>query len=398
MGRPTVWAAALALALVSCTDASSEPDAPATTVAPAIGPGRLVVLDSSGDVVVVDSDGANRSPITDDGGEDTLYTQPVWSPDASRLAWGQLSDNSAAVAIHEPESDVLRLVETSNLPFFVSWSPDGESLGVLHNGASGIDFRIVDVDEGTSITVDTAAPYYFSWSPEGDRVVTHAGVDRVETIAPDGGRDRLEPTSPTYLAPQWTSRGVFHVVGDQLVIEDQDGVRGPVATVSGLTLFVANHQGTRVALQASGDGDIISVALTEVPTVPSGSLVVVDVETGAVDVVDEALALGFFWSPDGESLLVMSPGDEAVVPRVWSSSGGTTDYVEYLPSGTMLRDTLPFFPQYAQSVRFWSPDSTAFAFAGAVDGEQGIWVQGLADSRPTRVSDGTWVAWSSGGP
>jgi TolB protein len=60
----------------------------------------------------------------------------------------------------------------------------------------------------------------------------------------------------------------------------------------------------------------------------------------------------------------------------------------------MLQDTFPFFPQYAQSVSFWAPDSSAFAYAGAVGDEPGIWIQDLEGDAPTKVSDGTWVAWS----
>jgi TolB protein len=64
----------------------------------------------------------------------------------------------------------------------------------------------------------------------------------------------------------------------------------------------------------------------------------------------------------------------------------------------MLQDTFPFFPQYAQSISFWSPDSSAFAFAGLVDGDDGIWVQHLDEDAPTMVSDGVWVAWSPARP
>lgn len=398
MGKRTILAMTLALILVSCTDASPQDDdaddETASTVA--TGPGRLAILDSSGNVVVMDPDGENRSPVTDDAGEGAVYMQPVWSPDASQLAWGQVTEDGFAVGIQRPGTDTRTVVETSNLPFYVSWSPDGRNLGILHNGTSGVDFRMVDVGEGTSLTVDSAAPFYFSWSPTGDRVVTHAGEDRVEAIRPDGGRLRLEPTSPTYLAPQWTPKGVFHVVGDDLVLEDDSGVRAPIATVPGFTMFVANRQGTRVAIQVTGGSSAVSVALSEAPAAPTGRVVVVDVATGSVEVASESLSVGFFWSPDGRSLLVMTPASDEIVPSVWTTSGTRTEFEGYRPPGAIVRDTLPFFPQYAQSVSFWSPGSTAFAFAGDVDGEQGIWVQELGVTDPTKVSDGIWVAWSGG--
>jgi TolB protein len=390
MGRSTVWALALLLLFVACTEDSE------TTTTLEHGPGRLVVLDSTGDVVVLDPDGANDSPVTEDAAEHVIYTQPVWSPDGSVLAWGQATEDGFAVAIQDPKSETRTLVETSNLPFYTYWSPDGETIGVLHNGTAGVDFRMVDVSEGTSRTVDSASPYYFSWSPSGDRVVTHAGEDRVEEITTDGNRRRLEPTSPDYLAPQWTPHGVFHVVGNELMLEDGAGGRVPIATVSGFTTFVANPQGTIVALQTTGDNTAIPIALADEPTMPVGGVMAVDVETGSVESVTHGPSAGFFWSPDGESLLVMRPGSVGIAPLVWTRSGSSRDFTAYRPPANIVRNTLPFFPQYAQSIDFWSPDSSQFTFAGDIDGDQGIWVQDVDQDLPQKVSDGTWVAWSAG--
>jgi hypothetical protein len=44
----------------------------------------------------------------------------------------------------------------------------------------------------------------------------------------------------------------------------------------------------------------------------------------------------------------------------------------------------------------WSPDASAFAYAGMnQDGDAGIWIQSArSDRAPVLVSDGTFVAWS----
>jgi hypothetical protein len=122
--------------------------------------------------------------------------------------------------------------------------------------------------------------------------------------------------------------------------------------------------------------------------------VVVETATGEVAEVTEELALGFFWSPDGEKLLTLVPSQSGVAPQVWSTEGVVTDHVRYVPPATMVQDTFPFFPQYAQSMSFWSADSSAFAFAGDIEGETGIWVQSLDEEEPQMVSGGRWVAWS----
>jgi hypothetical protein len=242
--------------------------------------------------------------------------------------------------------------------------------------------------------VDNGAPYYFSWSPDSDLLVTHVGIDRVETIDLSGERTTLEPTGPTYLAPHWTPNGVFHVADNALIVESEDGTRNAVAGVSGLTMFVANTTGTRVALQLAGGGGAIEAALEDPPTIPPNRVVVVETATGEVAEVTEELALGFFWSPDGEKLLTLVPSQSGVAPQVWSTEGVVTDHVRYVPPATMVQDTFPFFPQYAQSMSFWSADSSAFAFAGDIEGETGIWVQSLDEEEPQMVSGGRWVAWS----
>jgi len=399
MAKRALWALVLTAALVSCTENDATPSdptpGPESDETGAGDPGRLVILDTAGDIIVLEPDGSNRQSITDDAGESAVYTQPIWSPDASSIAWGQADESGFAVGIFETGAEETTTVQTSNLPFYVSWSPDNRSLGVLHNGTGGIDFRMIDVEQASSITVDQDAPFYFSWSPHSDGVVIHAGEDRVETIQPDGDRVRLESTDPDYLAPQWTPNGVFHVSNGEVVVENDAGDRLPVAGVSGLTMFVTNPLGTRVALQATGDDSALSVSLVDLPTVPSGSVVVLDVEGGEFEVVTEQLALGFFWSPDGESLLTLTPSGQGVVPTVWNADGTAAEYIGYQPPATMLQDTFPFFPQYAQSVSFWAPDSSAFAYAGEIDGERGIWVQALDSGTPVMVSDGRWVAWSA---
>ncbi|HZD23507.1 MAG TPA: hypothetical protein VE569_08920 [Acidimicrobiia bacterium] len=393
MSRWTTWLIAFTLALVSCVGGSVKESA--TTTASVTDPGRLVILDGKGDVVVLDPDGSNRVSITDDAGESAAYTQPIWSPDTAGLAFGQVTSDGFSVGLYDLTEDTTTTITTSNLPFYMFFSPDGARLGILHNGTAGVDFNLVDVASGTIEMIDSGVPFYFSWSPDEDLLVTHVGADRVETIDSEGERVALKPTSPLYLAPQWTDRGVFHVVDDSLVVEDEDGARVRVAGVSGPTMFVANHQGTRVAVQTTGQGGgVIEAALADPPTLPSNRVVVVDVTNGSTGTVSDHLALGFFWSPDGRKLLTLVPANNQVIPRVWAADGSSTDYPGYLPPNTMLQDTFPFFPQYAQSVSFWAPDSSSFAYAGAVEGEAGIWVQTLHNDTPQKVSEGRWVAWS----
>lgn len=395
MSKRMFWCIALGLLLASCNQAAdttttTEPD----QTVPA-GPGRLVVLDETGNVVVLDPDGETGVAITDDAGPNSAtYFQPVWDPGGTRLAWGQIDGDGFSVAINDADTGETTTIATDNLAFYTSWSPDGASLGALHNGTTGVVFIMIDVGAASSAVLDEDAPFYFSWSPQSDQVVTHAGTERVEYLGVDGSSEPLAPTGPDYLAPHWTDRGVLHVTDGQLILEDSDG-RTVVAEVTGFSNFVANPAGTLVALQSTAGGGSIEVGLGAATSVSGTDLVVVDVESGDVATVSSDPAAGFFWSPDGASLLVFQIGEGELVPLVWNRDG-TTEYTGYQPPATMIRDTLPFFPQYAQSVRFWSPDSSRFAFSGEIEDESGVWVQDLSGDAPTRVSGGSWVAWSSG--
>jgi TolB protein len=393
MSRRIAYFVALGLLLAACTqETAPTTTADVETTVPE-DPGRLVILDETGNVAALDPDGSNRIAITEDAGPNSaVYTQPVWSPDATKLAWGQATGDGFAVAIRDAPSGETTTIPTDNLPFYTSWSPDSSSIGALHNGTTGVVFLMIDVESGSSEALDEDAPFYFTWSPEGDMVVTHAGADRVESLGVDGARESLTPTGPDYLAPQWTDRGVLHVTDGQLVL-DQDTERTVVAEVAGFTNFVANGAGSLIALQSTEGGGAIEVVLGAAPTVTVPDLVVLDVDSGEVASVSPDRAGGFFWSPDGASLLVFQIGEGEMVPLVWTREG-TTDFAGYRPTGTMIRDTFPFFPQYAQSVRFWSPDSTRFAYAGEIDGEAGVWVQSVDAEAPQVVADGVWVAWS----
>ncbi|MFV1991953.1 MAG: hypothetical protein ACC652_14575, partial [Acidimicrobiales bacterium] len=106
-----------------------------------------------------------------------------------------------------------------------------------------------------------------------------------------------------------------------------------------------------------------------------------------------------------ESLAWLSTDDDSDASArpgfVWSfwSDGVVERGKAYLPSATDVREYLPFFEQFAQSHHRWSPGSDAFAFAGAIDGREGIWVQlvGRADE-PSYLTPGEAVTWGPGDP
>lgn len=372
------------------TAGSDEPEE--TTV----GPGRLVILDGNGDIMIINPDGTDRRTIATSAEERVFYFQPIWSPDSTHIAWGQAAASGFAVGYQDVDEDEPTIVPMVNLPFYLFWASDSGSIGALHDSPPGLDLELVDVASGTSTILDSGVPFYFSWNPTGDRLVTHVGPDRFEMITTDGDRSTAGTTGDDYYAPQWTDDGILHVDEGTLVMETPEGFRREVVRVTGFTAFVANPEGTRAAVQSIRIGEAISLQNVGIETIPSNRLVVVDIETGEFEVVNEAPALAFFWSPSGESLLIFAPASSgnALVALVWTAGSGMREYRAFVPSNAVAFDLLPFFPQYAQSMRFWSPNSTAFTYTGIVDGTSVIWVQQLDQENPERISDGSWVSWS----
>jgi hypothetical protein len=170
-----------------------------------------------------------------------------------------------------------------------------------------------------------------------------------------------------------------------------------IASVLGGAVFTATPDGKRVAvLPTAGDDVGLSVVAQQAPVLPSGRLVVVDTEDGGFVEITTGVVAAFSWDPTGEKLLILEIANSGGFRwRVWED-GESRTFLEFVPSPGYVRDLVPFFDQYAQSMTPWSPDGSAFAFPGAVGGETGIWRQDLSGGDPVRISGGTWVAWSSG--
>jgi TolB protein len=373
---------------------------PTTTTSPAMVeelPGQLVTIDGGGNVVVLGPDGSNPVAITDDAGEQARYTQPFWSPQSDRLAWSEFSTSGMGVALSGAEGSNRTLVPMSAPPFYMYWSPDGEAIGVLHNGPQSIDFEFVDVEAATGGVVANGSPFYFSWSPDSERIVVHIQGEIFATLDRDHRPEDLGATGQGYQSPHWTPSGIFSLGAGGLEVRLPSGGPRVLATTSGPVAMVANDDGTKLAVQSfvPEDEQGISAALSETPALPTNRVVVVDVESGELEPVTERLSIGFFWSPDGQSLLILEPREEGetVDVRVWKD-GETTTLTGLVPHPTFARDVLPFFDQYAQSLRLWSPDSAAVVLPGAVDQEIGLWILGVAGGEPIKVSEGSWAAWS----
>ena len=364
-------------------------------------PGRLVVVDDNGNVVTMNPDGSDPAAITDDGGNAAGYRQPAFSPAADTLAWSEINADGSGLGSSDPRGEGRVSVPMTAPPFYLFWSPDGNGIGVLHNSVQGtIEFEMVDVGATSSEVVAQGSPFYFSWSPDSSQVAAHVQSEFFGTIALDGEGVDLGATAPGYQAPHWIPAGILHLSADGLELRQVEGEARLLATVPGPIAFVANRQGTRVAVQSFVEEEAppgLNAAITETPAIPSNTVVVIDIESGEMSEVVASTSIGLFWSPDGESLLLLKPdegGAAELATMVWRA-GSTTELSTMSPDQAFVADVLRFFDQYGQSLQLWSPDSAAFALPGAIDSDPGIWVHPVAGGDPVNVHDGSWVSWSS---
>ncbi len=374
---------AMMLTVAACSSADPAP------------PDRLLVLDE-GSILTMSADGGDVTTIatTDEG----VFFQPIWSQDRSHIAYSFLSEQSA-INVARVEDGAVFSAPTDSFPFYFSFSSQLE-LGILSSGSNGLRLDTTQVTAdglGDIELTETGQPLYYSWSPDGARLAAHIGTDRLLTSDLDESSDiGLSPGG--FAAPAWTNQGILAVTAgantQSLVLTDASGESRTIATVSGPSSFVPNGDASLIAVQSlRTNQQFQNAAFQQVPRVPAGRLSVVDTATGEVTTVIPETALAFFWSPQGDKLLILDlvPGPLARW-QVWSEDG-IQPMAEFVPDQAFFAEFVTFFDQYAQSVSLWSPDGTTIAFPGMIDGRSGIWSQTVG-GEPEFVHSGRWVTWA----
>lgn len=401
------------LALAGCgTQAAMEQLAlPTVEVLPALG-NRLLVVGVDGNIYTVNPDGSGRFALTDDASSGKQYLQPTWSSNGERIAWSEVEttdgDATSRLVMSAHDGSGRATSEVPFAPFYLYWSPDNSRLAYLSNwqrqSLPSMALRLADapetLDNGDDVKVTTLAegqPFYFSWAPNSQRLFTHVGEDQLGFQDLDGKLDKFEQVSAAFPAPQWA------MSGEELVyaIDDEGRQRLVMADLEGEIINDLTDFSERITFSLSPDGNQLAYIETEsdVGMAALGPLYVVDLATMSTRELSAEPAIAFFWSPDGSKLayMVAEPTARTAFNFRWNVWDGDTRqaYADFTPSRTFFQSYLSFFDQYAQSMSMWSPDSSAFTYAGSDNGLFGVWVQELGeDVEPQRVARGVVVSWS----
>lgn len=354
------------------------------------------MLMEDGGVITVGADGGDASSLTDRAGIDVEVRHPVWSPDGRSVAWAELEIGdqgpSSRIVTSDPDGSARTEFPVDTGTFFLLWDPTSSRIAYLGNFQGrvgmGVAGRAPDGDP-VATTLGVGQPFFLSWSPQGLRLLVHVGDETLGMLDLEGELRPIGDVPGIFQAPVWLGDGrmIYAAVieGRQaLVVRDGDRQRDLVA-FEGSIEFVVSPNGERIAYRVD-DGSGL------------GGVEVVDVRSARSRTVTSSPTSAFHWSPDGRRLLLMTAEDGPPTThrwRVWDDRGTRTVGPAFLPSPAFLRDYVPFYGQFVQSMTPWSPGGRSFAFAALIGDRAGIWVQDLRASEPRFVVDGgSVVAWS----
>jgi len=396
---PRPPAALLPLPVPSATVTAGSPEELPTTPAPGESPssdlsGRIVFVNSLGQIGTVDPDSQNERLLTDEG---RRFIFPAWSPDGNLVAaiGGDVTETGVFTLPDVAEANLTTLYSSAEFsPIYLYWSPDGRYVSFIAQTEEALGLHLAPAGgETASRLLHTGQPFYWHWLAGADEVLIHtngsAADARLAFLKVDGVTPGDNLARPGFFQAPAISAGEEYVAfaeldaGNvrQLVIQNRDGE--------------VEHQLPHFGPVALGWSPIDDV-LAYISPLPQerqsllnfyGPLRLVVAETGDVVTLASGAVIAFFWSPDGRFIAyftVAGSGSEFNAslsgespfsrrgnfvrqegpPRLslWLAdvaSGQSRLLLTFQPSTIFLRQFLPFFDQYALSHRLWSPDSRA---------------------------------------
>lgn len=396
--------------------------------------GLIAYSGTDGNIYIVDQGGKNPTQITTDAklqqGDFHYYEFPTWSPDSAQIAYYGIegtSSTDAQSAIYTVSSDGNNLVEAytsdSNIPIYLSWSPDSKNVSFIANiaGGNGLVLSLVPAEGGEPQVLDVGNPFYWDWLPDSSGVVVHTGgasylnpAARLAFLSlADGVIEEgisLKPAlfqSPA-LSPDGTRVLLAAETDDDknaLMVTDRAGeVQSVISTFDGSVAFGWSPDGERVAFMASDQTG--SVTLGKLTVAELGG-------EGKTTTLEQDGVIAFYWAPDGKQLAYFVPMQVTATPEPGASDAGqdTQLYLKlyvadatkgkgtlvatFTPSQDFLR-TIPYFDQYSRSATIWSPDSQNLVVSAYVSGgTQGIFVVPASGvTGPRFLQEGTMAFWS----
>jgi Tol biopolymer transport system component len=183
------------------------------------------------DIYRIAPDGKDIHRLTASNGIDS---NPVWSPDGSKVAFQSNRDGDFEIFIMNPDgSDEQQITNNDSDDYQPTWSPDGQKLAFSSGpvgGAANTEFSrliyVIDLDGGNlrQITPDAAniQDFYPRWSPDGEwivfssnRAVKGATDSYLYLIRPNGDDLQRLGEGENDIQPSWSPDGRFIVFASE---------------------------------------------------------------------------------------------------------------------------------------------------------------------------------------
>ena len=388
---------------------------------------RIAFVGGDGNIYTIAPDGSQRRQITPGlplGGADR-FTWPTWSPDGQKLAFsailGDPDQGTTSLFVADLSAGILKEAHRSpwgpyrfvafQAPHYTQWASDSQSLAFLASSPGSLDLLLAQPPYTQQAQVMAeGAPLYFSWSPSSRQLLLHQAAEHylMDPHQPDQVVV-LPGQSLSYRAPAWSPDGerLAYMIRDE---EEREGLFLTSPDGSRSRLFIG--RGASHVYLWSPRGDLMAVANSSLepgnPTYEGLRLLRTDDATLARAIYIEPV-VAFFWAPDGQKLAVVSL-DASRSSFTWYVidvvTGETRVLARLLPSQDLLLITLPYFDQYAQSHRLWSPDSRYLVVTGALLPEtngseslqaltsQVIILDTTGQEAPVAIASGSLAFWS----
>ncbi|MDO8432886.1 MAG: hypothetical protein Q7S58_10815 [Candidatus Binatus sp.] len=309
------------------------------------------------------------------------YGWPTFSPDGKMLAYASETHKkdgaSYAVWVYDIASQVsMQIFESrSERLIYLVWLGDGQHLSFLLGEPRGMSLMLAEKKESAPVRiVTTGLPLYFAWGMKPDTLALHLlalNSERTEQVA----LMSLTPTSQNidkvlssgrtpFKNPCWSPDGkhIAYVASyhaeSNIVVADAQG-KNPRSIVSlpvGENSMIWAPDSAHLAY---------STAITAQNPVYHG-IKLVDIADATSKWITKADVAAFFFSPDSQHVLYIGVPPEKpyyawnVIDLKSGKEKALGNFLTTVDESTMYR----YFDQLAVSHQIWSPDSTAFIFAG----------------------------------
>ncbi len=390
-----------------------EPDPPATKEDPH-PTGRIAFINQNGQLATMDPEGRDQRVLSQGS---TVFQFPAWSPVSQSIAVIGSNRSQAGIYIFEDSDDSEGLEiysHAENAPIYLYWTPDGRFVSFIARSDEGLAFHLVPADGSTKGEIlTTGQPFYWQWLPNNRQALIHAGSDRLSFLDLDG-----QETS--------TGLGKNGIFQAPAVSPDLQYFAYQQASSRGRTIQIKNLPRDEIAYEAAHQGVLamawnpqaIQLAFTNPASANSffGPLLLWEEGSESAATLVNEDVISFFWAPNGRHIAFFTLADLSQQThtnkfrrsrpvqqnRPFLTLGIVdleTRAVRYLtrfqPPRLIITQFIPFFDQYAQSHRLWSPDSKSIVLS-AISNENvpEILVVSIDGQLSRSIGEGVSAFWS----